>query len=374
VLDISARHFPLTFALAEPTPEPAMSSTPRFDPDGPAPADAGVFGLPYTEAEAALVLLPVPWDATTSYQAGTAGGPDAILTASHQMDLFDLDVEAPYAAGIHMLPVSTTLAALNAEARAAAEPVIAGGLDADAEAAACARVDALCERMVTTVREETRRLLGLGKLVAIVGGDHSVPLGAIQALAEQHPAFGILHFDAHHDLRDAYMGFRHSHASIMFNVMQTVPQVTRLVQVGIRDFGAAEHAYARDSGGRIAVFYDQHLAAARAEGVPWKLQVERMVAALPDAVYVSFDVDGLDPAFCPHTGTPVPGGLHYEEALQVLRAVVRSGRRIIGFDLVEVAPAPDAGDEWDANVGMRLIYRMAALTLASQGKARFRAG
>lgn len=345
----------------------AMSGRPLdFDPNGPASAADGIFGLPFSEADAALVLLPVPWDATTSYQAGTAGGPAAILAASPQLDLFDLDLVDPYAPGIHLKAEPAELAALNREARRDAERVMADGGDPAARAACLARVNAACGRMVEHVRGETARLLDAGKLVGVVGGDHSVPLGAIAALGERHPGFGVLHFDAHHDLRDAYMGFEHSHASIMRNVLERVPQVTRLVQVGIRDFSADEHDFAAASGGRVAVFYDQRLAEARAEGVAWREQAERIVAALPDDVYVSFDIDGLDPRFCPHTGTPVPGGLAFDEAVHVIREVVRSGRRIIGFDLVEVAPGGE-GDEWDANVGMRLLYRLACWTMASQG-------
>ena len=345
----------------------AMSGRPiDFDPNGPASAADGIFGLPHAEAQAALVLVPVPWDATTSYQAGTARGPAAILAASPQLDLFDLDLVAPYAPGIHLKAEPAELAALNREARRDAERVMADGGDDAARAACLARVNAACERMVDHVRHETRRLLEAGKLVGIVGGDHSVPLGAIAALGERHPDFGVLHFDAHHDLRDAYMGFKHSHASIMHNVLAQVPQVTRLVQVGIRDFSEDEHDQARAAGDRVVVFYDQRLAEERAAGACWRDQAERIVAALPDDVYVSFDIDGLDPRFCPHTGTPVPGGIDFEDAVHVIREVVRSGRRIIGFDLVEVAPGPD-GDEWDANVGMRLLYRLACWCMASQG-------
>jgi len=346
----------------------AMSGRPHdFDPNGPADATDGIFGLPYTEQQAALVLVPVPWDATTSYRPGTARGPAALLAASPQLDLFDLDLDAPYAAGIHLLPEPAELVALNAAARADAERVMDGD-----DPAALARANAACARMVEHVRAETRRLLAAGKLVGIVGGDHSVPLGAIAALGERHPHFGILHFDAHHDLRQAYMGFTDSHASIMHNVLAQVPQVTRLVQVGIRDFSGDEHDQARAAGARVVVFYDQVLAEARAAGTPWQAQTERIVAALPDDVYVSFDIDGLDPRFCPHTGTPVPGGLAYDEAVHLIREVVRSGRRIVGFDLVEVAPDP-GGDEWDANVGMRLLYRLACWTLASQGLVARRA-
>jgi agmatinase len=343
------------------------ADTDSFDPDAPASASDGIYGLPYDERRAALVLVPVPWDATTSYRPGTARGPEAIRTASAQLDLFDLELDAPYRAGIHMLPVPDELRVLNAAARADAQRA----MDDPDDDASRARVDAACGRMVEQVRGEVRRLLAAGKLVGVVGGDHSVPLGAIAALGERHPRFGILHFDAHHDLRDAYMGFAHSHASIMHNVLAQVPQVTRLVQVGIRDFGSREHAEARAAGERVVVFYDQQLADQRAAGTAWCEQAARIVAELPELVYVSFDIDGLDPRFCPHTGTPVPGGLSFDEAVHLVREVVRSGRRIVGFDLVEVAPGAD-GDEWDANVGMRLLYKLSVWTLASQGLAATR--
>jgi agmatinase len=167
----------------------------------------------------------------------------------------------------------------------------------------------------------------------------------------------VLHVDAHADLRVAYEGFTYSHASVLYNAAETCPEITRLVQVGLRDLSEEEHAYAARSGGRIVQHHDVALAQARFEGEPWAAQVRRIVDPLPADVYVSFDVDGLDPTLCPHTGTPVPGGLSFQEAAALIGGVVRSGRRIVGFDLVEVAPGAD-GDEWDGNVGARLLYKL----------------
>lgn len=345
----------------------------RFDPNGPADADAGIFGLPFTEAESALVIVPVPWDATTSYRPGTARGPEAVLAASPQLDLYDLELEDPWAPGIHLLPIPRKLAKWNKAARKAALPVIEGGATGKRALRACAEVDALCDRMVDAVQDECARLLAADKTPAVLGGDHSTPLGCIAAVGERHREFGILHLDAHHDLRKAYQGFAHSHASIMRNVIELVPAVTKLVQVGIRDFSQDEHDFARAQGGRIAVHYDRWLAEARAGGTPWAEQAKRIVAALPEQVYLSFDIDGLDPVLCPSTGTPVPGGLQFDEVALLVREVVTSGRRIVGFDLVEVAPGDAAAaDSWDANVAMRLLYRMAGWTLASQGRVRLR--
>ena len=345
----------------------------RFDPNGPADADAGIFGLPFSEDESALVMIPVPWDATTSYRPGTARGPEAVLAASPQLDLYDLELEDPWAPGIHLQPISTKLARWNKAARKIALPVLEGGATGKRAMRICAEVDALCDRMVDRVQDEATRLIAADKTPAVLGGDHSTPLGLIAALGARHHEFGILHLDAHHDLRKAYQGFAHSHASIMRNVMELVPAVTKLVQVGIRDFSQDEHDFARAQPGRIAVHYDRWLAEARAKGTPWAEQMKTIVGALPELVYLSFDIDGLDPKLCPNTGTPVPGGLQFDDAAQLVREVVVSGRRIVGFDLVEVAPGDaEVADSWDANVAMRLLYRMAAWTLASQGRLRQR--
>lgn len=339
-----------------------------FDPNGPSSPDSGIFGLPHSEAEAAVVLVPVPWEVTTSYGGGTSGGPAAILAASRQVDLYDLDVERPYEAGVHMLGEDARVIAWNEEGRGLARGIIdAGGAD-DGDPT-LARVNALSERLNAWVEAQTDRLLAAGKIVGVVGGDHSVPFGAIAAVARRAPGIGVLHFDAHADLRRAYEGFKDSHASIMDNVLERVPGVAKLVQVGIRDVCEEEVETMRRHGGRVKVFFDRDLAMRRLSGEPFKSAVQEMVAALPERVWVSFDIDGLDPRFCPHTGTPVPGGLDFHEAVFVLRELARAGRTIVGFDLNEVAPGPE-GDEWDGNVGARMLYKLIGFTLASQGRAR----
>ena len=219
------------------------------------------------------------------------------------------------------------------------------------------------------VRAEVERWLDAGKLVGLVGGDHSSPFGAIEAVARRHPGLGVLHVDAHADLRAAYEGFTGSHASIMYNVVERIPEVGRLVQVGLRDVSEGEHAYMTKAGERIAAHFDSALRGRLLRGESWAAVCDDVVAGLPRDVYVSFDIDGLDPTLCPHTGTPVPGGLSFQEACYLFGAVVRSGRRIVGFDLNEVAPGPD-GDEWDANVGMRVLYKLIGWALLSQGDPR----
>ncbi len=331
-----------------------------FDPSTAALPGSGLFGLPHSERTASAIVVPVPFEATTSYGGGAARGPEAVLDASRQVDLFDIETGRPYQAGIHMLPIPGHIVALDARARADAAPVHqAGGTDPGKPelAAAAARVNAASAELNTWVESEVARLLAAGKKVAVLGGDHSVAFGSIAAHAKAFPGLGILHLDAHADLRSAFEGFEHSHASILRNVMERVSGVSRLTQVGVRDVSDEEMAYVEASGGRIVTHHDAVLAAARFEGEDWAAQVRRIVEPLPRDVYLTFDIDGLDPSLCPHTGTPVPGGLSFQEACALLAGVVKSGRRIVGLDLVEVAPGPD-GDQWDGNVGARLLYKM----------------
>jgi agmatinase len=348
-----------------------MTPMADFDPDAPAGPSGGIYGLPHGADDARVILIPAPWDATTSYRAGTAEGPAAILRASRQVDLYDLETGEPYAGGIHMLEEDPRVRELAVEARAAAEPVISGGgvVEGPGLAEQVATVNTLSTELNRWVRAETERWLDRDRIVGIVGGDHSVPFGAIAAAAARHPGMGILHVDAHADLRRAYEGFTHSHASIMYNVMTELRGIERLVQVGVRDVGAAEQAFIREAGGRVITHFEPDLAALRFGGEPWGDQCARIVAPLPDEVWISFDIDGLDPAYCPHTGTPVPGGLTFAHALYLLRVLGESGRRIVGFDLDEVAPGP-GGDEWDGNVGARLLYKLIGWTVRSQSPSR----
>lgn len=337
-----------------------------FDPDAAAQPGSGVFGLPGDADSAGVVLVPVPFDATTSYRRGAALGPAAILEASRQVDLFDRETGRPYEAGIAACEPDPRVAVWNEEARALADPILAAGGAGDDPAlrAALARVNALSRAVDDLVEATVERWLSRGKLVGVVGGDHSTPLGAIRAHARRAPGLGVLHVDAHADLRDAYEGFTRSHASIMFNVLAGCPGVSRLVQIGVRDFAEGELEVQRREGERVRCFFDADLARARLEGATWASLVAPVVEALPRDVYISFDIDGLDPSLCPGTGTPVPGGLSFHEACYLLSAVARSGRRIVGFDLNEVAPGDD---EWDANVGARLLYKLIGYALLTRG-------
>lgn len=337
-----------------------------FDPNGAALEDSGIFGLPHTPADAQVVLIPVPFEATTSYGGGTADGPAAILEASRQVDLFDLDTGKPYEAGIAMLDLPADVRAWNDEAKRLAAPVIAAGGRGD-HAEALKQINARCDQMNAWVYATASKLIAEGKKVGLVGGDHSTPFGCIQAHADRYPGLGVLHLDAHADLRDAYEGFTWSHASIMFNVVKRLPKVGKLVQVGIRDFSEQEFDLIDGSDGRIETFFDANLARSKLGGMAWRELVDNMVSVLPQHVYLSFDIDGLDPTLCPGTGTPVPGGLSFHEVNALLEGVYRAGKTIVGLDLNEVAPS--ANGEWDANVGARLLYKMIGWMLKSQQPA-----
>ncbi len=340
-----------------------------FDPNAAALPDSGIFGLDDTPENARVVLIPVPWDATTSYRPGTANGPAAILEASKQVDLFDIETGKPYESGIAMLEESGEIRDWNRTTRLDAELVIeAGGRVAGNKQReeALSRVNTASAQVNAIVYETTKKWLDRGKLVGLVGGDHSTPFGAIEAHAEKFPGLGILHVDAHADLRRAYEGFEWSHASIMENVSRKIPNVKKIVAVGIRDFCEEENDRIFESEGRISTHFDVDLARARRNGSLDEL-FSSIAHELPENVYVSFDIDGLDPTLCPSTGTPVPGGLSFHEASALVGALITAKKKIVGFDLNEVAPNPDreSDDEWDANVGARILYKLIGFSLLS---------
>ena len=341
-----------------------------IDPSGPAAFD-GIYGLPSAPEKSEVVLIPVPWEATVSYGAGTAKGPEAILRASRQVDLLDRETGRPYEAGILLLPVPGEVRAWSDAARRIALPVIErGGASGDAGLErAIAEVETLGSRMNAWVAGQTASWLAQGRLVGIVGGDHSVPFGAMGVIADRYPGLGILHIDAHADMRAAYEGFRWSHASIMYNVLREIPAVARIVQVGVRDYCDEEDLLIRTEAERVRTYFDPDLRHELLDGETWRRLVGRIVADLPQDVYVSFDIDGLDPALCPHTGTPVLGGLSFPEVCVLLGTLVASGRRVVGFDLCEVAPDPDGRSEWDANVAARVLYKLIGFALLSRKAA-----
>lgn len=342
----------------------------NFDPNGIADTNNNIYGLPFTVDEAEVVIIPVPWEVTVSYKAGTALGPQAVFDASFQVDLFDPKIADAWKIGIAMEPVSDDIASKSESLRRKSETYL--GLFEEGETPETNErmqeiqtvINSECLKMNNWVKTKSLSYLDKNKIIALLGGDHSTPLGLMQALAEKHSSFAILQIDAHADLRDAYEGFDYSHASIMYNAIK-IPQVSKLVQVGIRDFCEFEYDIIKESNGRIVTFFDRDIKYKQYEGATWVSICNDIIAQLPDEIYLSFDIDGLDPKLCPNTGTAVAGGFEFEQILMLIEKIVDSGKRIISFDINEVAPG---GDEWDANVGARLLYRIANLVAKSNGK------
>lgn len=336
-----------------------------FDPSGTGTYRDGLFGIKTSADTAKIVIIPVPWEVTTSYGGGTAGGPDAILKASPQIDLFDLEVGAAYEKGYHMLPIPPEVLNLNLKLRPFALKVREALENSDELSPDLIQtrdeINAACKIMCDFVYSHAQAILLKGQIPAVLGGDHSSPEGNIRAVSESVKGdFGILHIDAHADLRSQYQGFHRSHASIMNNVMMAPWKPKKLVQVGIRDFSREEHSLIMERED-ITTFFDADLKRSLFEGGSWKNLCDAMMEQLPTNVYVSFDIDGLSPEYCPGTGTPVPGGLSFDQATYLLASLKRTGKRIVGFDLNEVSPSGD--DEWDGNVGARLLYKMCGWTV-----------
>lgn len=340
----------------------------NFDPNGVGLKNGHFIGLPFEEEDAQLILMPVPWDVTVSYSDGTATAPENILEASSQLDLLDPDVPDAWQLGLYFRKPSIEYLSKNQQLRQQAIAYIdfleqGGKVEENAQMLEClTTINAECNKLKSWVKKECLAILDSGKKVGIVGGEHSSPLGLLEALAERYDHFGILQIDAHMDLRKAYEGFTYSHASIFYNALQ-IPAISQLTQVGIRDYCEEEVAVANASG-RTTTFFNHEIKRAIFEGKTYLQIVNQIIDTLPQNVYISFDIDGLQPNLCPGTGTPVPGGLDFEEAIFLIHAVVKSGRKIIGFDLCEVA---GIGNEWDANVGARVLYRLSNAAMKGDG-------
>ena len=340
----------------------------NFDPNSVGDIAANLFGLPFTTEEADIVIIQAPWEVTVSYGGGTAKGPKAIYDASFQVDLYDPNLKDAWKLGIAMDEEEETIHFKGHSLRVKAEKYIemyVNGHDPEQTpemSAILKEVHEGCLFMNDWVKNKALHYFDKGKVIGLIGGDHSTPLGMMQALAERFSSFAILQIDAHADLRDAYEGFEFSHASIMFNALK-IKQVEKLVQVGIRDYCQAEYDVIANSNGRVKTFFDRDIKQAQYNGETWKATCDKIIKELPEHIYLSFDIDGLDPKLCPNTGTPVAGGFEAEQVLFLIEQIEKSGKKIIAFDINEVTPGED---EWDANVGARMLYRIANLVAMSQ--------
>lgn len=257
----------------------------------------GSIGEPFSLlANARFVILPVPYDLTTTYQSGARRGPGAIIEASCNMELYDEELRSePYRTGIHTLP--------------AVEPTAASPGE-----------------MVRAVCEKVRWILSLEKIPVMLGGEHSISVGAAGAMKERYPSIGVLHLDAHADMRDSYQGTRYSHACTGRRIFECCP----LVQVGIRSMSAEE-----------AEFIEAHDIAtiSPADMKKNRSWIKKVCDNLPEDVYVTIDLDVLDPSVMPATGTPEPGGIVWGEITALLKTISENVT-IRGFDVVELCPIP----------------------------------
>ncbi len=340
----------------------------KHNPNDVSNPNNNIFGLPTNEDNARLIILPIPWEVTVSYGVGTARAPDAIFKASMQVDLYDPQTPDAWKQGFFMRHPDRKILIKSDYLRKEAElyiDYISKGEDLNANQfmqKTLRDVNEGGEYLNNWVYEQTKAILDKGKLVGLLGGDHSTPLGYFRAIAEKKGEFGILQIDAHCDLREGYEGFNYSHASIMYNALREIPQLQNIVQAGVRDFGSDEWEYIRNSNYRVTTYFDKDIKHRQYSGQTWMQIADEIVSKLPHQVYISFDIDGLDRKLCPHTGTPVPGGFELEEVFFLLGKVLESGRTIIGFDLVEVGVSDS---DWNANVGARVLFKLCNLLVSS---------
>jgi agmatinase len=272
------------------------------------------FGGIYPECslrDAKFVVIPVPYDLTSTYQSGSRRGPAAIIEASTNMELYDEELKKEtYLAGIH-----TTL------------PV---AIDARGP-----------KNMVNIVRKKISRIVKLNKIPVMLGGEHSITLGAVQAVIEKYPELTVLQFDAHADLRDTYQGSPYSHACVARRISEICP----LVQVGIRSMSKEEGEFLPQS--KVKSYSADFVL----EKKNW---AETVCNDLRGDVFITIDLDVFDPSIMPATGTPEPGGIYWKDILHLLK-LVSASCNIRGFDVVELAPLP--GVVAPDFMAAKLIYR-----------------
>lgn len=343
---------------------PYMKDLELHNPNCVSNPNFNLFGLPSSEENAKLIILPVPWEVTVSYGAGTARAPESILKASHHMDIYDEEMPNEWKKGFYLKPCDKKILMKSDYLRREAElyiDYISKGDDVNDNqfmTKSLREVNEGSAFLNQWVYEQTRSLLSSDKLVGLLGGDHSTPLGFMRALAETKGHYGILQIDAHCDLRDTYEGFHYSHAGIMFNALREIPQIEKLVQIGVRDYSQEEFQVIQQSEGRVRTYFDKEIKQRQLKGESWYTTAQEIIASLPQQVYISLDIDGLERSLCPDTGTPVPGGFQLDELYLLFSGILSSGRTIIGFDLSEVGVSDN---DWNANVAARLLLKLCNL-------------
>ena len=334
------------------------------------------FGVETSFEESDLILIPAPWEATASYGKGASQGPELIRKASFQLDFFNPTYNGSYNHKIHFEQPDSFIVSLNKQARSWSKEIQKNWEEDkvlnEKEKAFSEKVNQASQSLLNWLYEKSLRVFQQGKIPALVGGEHSISEGLLRLLGERYKGdFGILHIDAHADLRESYQGFKHSHASVMRNVLHLAFPPRKLVQVGVRDFCEQEYQQIKKDL-RIDCFFDEGISSRLFSGENWSKICKQIIALLPSQIYVSLDVDGLSWAYAPGTGTPAPGGLSFNQILYLFSEIREQKKKLIAFDVVETAGGekPNAFSEWNGNVSARLIYYLAGLALETQNKLK----
>ena len=303
-----------------------------------------------------FIVIPIPWEGTVSYRQGTSLGPQTILEASQQIDLWDVEFGSLEKLGIHYHHQTSAVLQWNQKALDLRKNPQTNSLEA---------INILSEKVNEWVLQQCQMQSKPDNIIVLLGGEHSIALNGFQATSQKTKGnYSLLHIDAHFDLRKAYQGYTHSHASVFYNLLKSDFAPKTLVQVGIRDFCREEQIFAEHLKDQVFVFYDRFLKNRLHKGDFWEPLCHEIISPLVENVHISLDIDGLSPLLCPGTGTPVPGGLNFDQLVTLLKCL-SSCKKIVGMDLVEVGTSTN-NPQWDGNMGMRVLYKMLGFVALSQ--------
>lgn len=317
--------------------------------------------------DGAVVIVSAPWAVTSADGEGASYAPDAIIDASTTIGLYDavtgVSIEGRVATAEIDYDIQESSQQLGADAGKVLSHIEDGGsVSGDFFGRKLARINTGFRHMHASVARDVARYASQGKIVGVVGGDHSVSFGAIRAISECCEGVGVLFLDAHCDMGGDSRIFDYSHRSIARNILEEIPAVSHVTMVGVRDCVERDVLELRKCD-RASLFLAESIAAARFGGRTWRECCADVIATLPQTVYVSMDVDVLAPDCCPNTVRPVPGGLSFDEVAFLLGEIAASDRRIVGFDVTEVVPKLQSGA--DALVGARMLAKLCAASLKS---------
>lgn len=329
--------------------------------------DGGFYFNDATQVEdAEVVIVSVPWSVTSDYGRGATYTPDAIIDVSAKSGVYDALSGVNLKGRIATAVIDYNIQEISEQLGRDAERVddyLGGGTTPLPKEYIMRKKGAIDEgfsEMQKSTYQQVKQYAEMGKVVAVVGGDHSVAYGAVKAVAECYEGVGVLFIDAHADFEISTAGYNYTHRTIARNIIEEIDSVERVVEVGVRDVSQEEMTLVQSSP-KVDIFLAESLAAARFEGRSWKELCQEVVSKLPQRVYISFDIDALKIEFCQNTNAPVPGGMTFDEVIYLIGCVAASGREIVGFDISEVVP--DLEDRMDATVAARLLGKMCVVAI-----------